>query len=114
MQQAAFSLPLPTSTIETLIKNYEAADAEKSRVYALAANAADDDVDAAEAACGAAYDAVEGIADVILATPIGSATDVAIKARVLLARGADAADLFHYRPEDLTQFVQELRGLARL
>jgi len=44
----------------------------------------------------------------VIATPIGSATDAAIKARVLLARGADAADLFYYRPEDLTQFVQEL------
>jgi hypothetical protein len=39
--------------------------------------------------------------------------DLPIKAQLLLARGADRADLFHYRPQDLTRFVQEVRGLAR-
>jgi hypothetical protein len=53
------------------------------------------DVDAAEAACDAAYGDVEAIADMILASPIGSAADAAIKASILLSRGPGPADLLH-------------------
>jgi len=105
MQQAVPSL-------SRLFDDYQAAATEKRRVYALADEADDADLDTAEAACDAAYDAVEGIADMILATPTGSAAEIAIKAQLLLARGAQ--DLLHYRPEDLTRFVQEVRSLAQL
>lgn len=113
MSQAAVTLSRPTSAIEALFARYQVADAEKRRVYALADDTADVDLDAAEAVCDAAHDAVESVADAILAAAAKSTTDLAIKAQVLLARGADPADLFHYRPQDLTRFVQEVRGLAR-
>lgn len=106
MQQAA-------TTITRLIEDYQTADAEKKRVYALAEQAADCEGDATEASCDAAYDAVEAVADVILATPARSSSHLAMKAQVLLARGTDPKDLFHYRPEDLTRFIQEVRGFAR-
>ncbi|MCK1758752.1 hypothetical protein IVA78_27170 [Bradyrhizobium sp. 137] len=100
--------------IELLWNEFQSAASEKQRVYALADQAAAGDLEAAEAACDAAYDAVEAIADAILATPFASKADVAIQAQVLLSRGADPADLLHYRPQDLTRFVQEVRGLAQL
>jgi hypothetical protein len=59
---ASCSKPTPS-------ENCLAADAEKRRVYALADEADDADINTAEAACDAAYDVVEGIADMILATP---------------------------------------------
>jgi hypothetical protein len=40
--------------------------------------------------------------------PSFSPSDDAIKARVLLARGPDPANMFYYRPEDLSRFVQEI------
>lgn len=92
------------STLPQLFTRYQEADAAKRCVYA----------DADEAACDAAYDAVEAIADAILATPAGSAADAAMKAAVLLARGDDPSDLFHYRPADLSRFVKEVRALAQL
>ena len=112
MQQADISLPRPTYAIEALFSKHQTADAEKRRVYALADEADDADLHTAEAACDAAYDVVEGIADAILASPAGSAAEIAIKAQLLLARGAQ--DLLHYRPDDLTRFVQEVRSLAQL
>lgn len=122
MSQAAFSLP-QFSPFELLLADYEVATAEKDYAYELwhgawaatgGGGAAVDAVDAAEAACDAAYDAVEAVTDMILALPARSSSEVAIKARVLSARGADPADLFYYRPQDLTRFVQEVRGLAQL
>lgn len=107
----AHSLTKPTS-IELLWKQFQATAAEKRRIYALADQAADGDLEAAEAACDAADDALEAVADAILATPLASKADVAIKAQVLLARGADPADLLHYRPKDLLRFVQEIRDLG--
>ncbi|MCK1618055.1 hypothetical protein IVA96_15660 [Bradyrhizobium sp. 159] len=114
MPQATNTLTRLTSTIDTLFADHQVALAEKRRVYALAERATDDKVDAAEAACDVAHGAVENIADAILMAPAMSVADLAIKAQLLLARGADPADLFHYRPEDLTRFVQEVRGLAGL
>lgn len=99
-------------TITRLFEDYQTADAEKKRVYALAEEAADCEGEAAEASCDAAYDAVEAVADVILATPARSYSHLGMKAQVLLARGPDPKDLFHYRPEDLTRFVQEVRNIA--
>lgn len=95
--------------IELLWQQFQATAAEKQRIYALADQAANAELDAAEAACDAAHDALEAVADAILTTPLASKTDVAIKAQVLLARGADPADLLHYRPNDLSRFVQEIR-----
>ena len=66
----------------------------------------------AQAAYDAAYDAVEAVADMIFANPTRSKADAAIKARVLLARGADPADLFYYRPKDLIGFIQEIGRLS--
>ena len=111
MPKAAVTLALPCSTIETLFKTYQAAVAEKRHIYALAD---DTDDNATEAACNAAFDAAEDIADALLAAPITSDVDRAIKARVLLARGADPADLFYYRPADLIRFIQEISSLAEL
>jgi len=111
MSQAATTLSRPTSAIETLFKTYQAAVAEKRRMYALAD---DTDDDATEAGCAAAYSAAENIADALLAAPVTSDVDRALKARVLLARGADPADLFYYRPADLIRFIQEISGLAQL
>lgn len=108
MSQATASLPQPCSSIEALFTNHQAALAEKRRVYALAEQAGDADADAAEAACDAACDAEESVADMILARHARSQIEFAIQARVLLARGADPADLFYYRPEDLTRFIQEI------
>ncbi|WJR74923.1 hypothetical protein [Bradyrhizobium sp. NP1] len=107
MKQATVSLP-------RLFEDYQAVAAEKRRIYGFAAQAADADLDAAEAACDAAYDALEAIADAILAIPTASIGDLVIKAQVLLARGADPADLFHYRPIDLSRFVQEVQSLSVL
>lgn len=90
-----------------LFETYQAADAAKRRVYALADD--DADVDVTEAACDAAYDIVESLADAILAAPAGSTADVAIKARVLLARGTEG--LLHYRSDDLKRFVEEVSKL---
>ncbi|WP_128940522.1 hypothetical protein [Bradyrhizobium zhanjiangense] len=105
MQQAELSLP-------RLFENYQAADAEKRRVYAMAEQAADDDIGAAEVACYAAHDTAEAVADAILAWPARSPIEFAIKARVLLARGSDPVDLFHYRPEDLARFLREVCSFA--
>jgi hypothetical protein len=104
MQQAAL-------TISQLFTDYQTADAEKRRIYALADQSDDGGCDAADA-CDAAYDAAEAVADAILATPAHSYTHLAIKARVLLARGTDLADLLYYRPNDLSRFIQEVRNIA--
>lgn len=110
MQQATLSLAQQSSTIDTLFADHQIALAEKHRVYVLAEQAGDADLNAAEAACDVAYDAVENIADAILTAPPASLADLAIKAQLLLARGAE--DLLHYRPKDLARFVQEVRSLA--
>ena len=112
MSQAAFSLP-HFSPIELLSADYEVAITEKTTAYAIADKAAPAAYDVAEAGCSAAYDAAESVADMILAIPAGSLKDLAIKARVLLTHGADPADLLHYRPDDLSRFVEEVRSLAR-
>ena len=77
----------------------------------MAEQAADDDVDAAEVACDTVYDAVETLADAIFGMPARSVADLAIKAHLPLARGA-VHDLLHYRPDDLSRFVQEVREIA--
>ncbi|MCK1493474.1 hypothetical protein IVB14_24375 [Bradyrhizobium sp. 180] len=100
--------------IALLWKQFQATTAEKQRIYALADQAANAELDAAEAACEAAYDAVEAIADAILATPFASEVDLAIQAQVLMSRGADLDDLLQYRPQDLTRFVREVGSLAQL
>lgn len=100
--------------IEQLWKQYQVTASEKRRIYALADQNADTDPNAADAACDAADDALEAVADAILATPLASKVDVAIKAQVLLSRGVDPADLLHYRPQDLTRFVREVGSLAQL
>ena len=102
MQQAVLSL-------SRLFETYQVADAEKRRAYALAEGVAGADLETTEAACDAAYEAVEGLADAILAAPAGSPAEVAIQAKVLLARGAQ--DLLHYRPDDLPRFVQNVANL---
>jgi hypothetical protein len=69
------------SRIELLWKRHEAAAKEKALVEAR-----DDDDEAAldhEAACDAAYNAVEDIGDEILAAEGVSVTDFAIKARII-------------------------------
>lgn len=104
------SLTKPTPT-ELLWKQFQATASEKRRIYALADQTAGTDPDAAEAACDAAYEALEAVADTIMAAPIASKVDAAIQAQVLLARGAEG--LLHYRPEDLTRFVQELASLTQ-
>ncbi|MCA6099183.1 hypothetical protein [Bradyrhizobium australafricanum] len=105
MQQAA-------STIPQLFRGYQTANAEKRRVYALAEQAADND-EAADVACDAAHAAAETVADAIFATPFASPSDIATKAQLLLARGDDPADLFHYRPDDLVRFLKEVIDFAR-
>lgn len=104
----AHSLTRPTP-IELLWKQFQTTVAEKRCIYALAEQAADGD--ATEAACDAAYEALEAVADAILAAPLASKADAAIQAQVLLARGVE--DLLYYRPQDLTRFVQELASLAQ-
>ncbi|MGY3584439.1 hypothetical protein ACVIGB_006502 [Bradyrhizobium sp. USDA 4341] len=106
MQQAAITIP-------QLFKGYQTADAEKRRVYALAERATNNDIKAAEVACDAAYDAAETIADAVFATPFASASDIATKAQLLLARGDDPADLFYYRPRDLVRFLKEIIAFAQ-
>lgn len=108
----AHCLTKPTA-IELLWKQFQATASEKLRIYAMADQTADTDPDAAEAACDAAHDALEAVADALLATPLASKADVAIKAQVLLARGAAPADLLHYRPQDLSRFVQEIRDFPQ-
>ncbi|WP_029084344.1 hypothetical protein [Bradyrhizobium sp. th.b2] len=105
MQQAAISIP-------QLFKGYQTADAEKRRVYTLAERATND-IEAAEVACDAAYDAAETIADAVFATPFASASDMATKAQLLLARGDDPADLLYYRPKDLVRFLKEIIAFAQ-
>ncbi|MDA9510928.1 hypothetical protein XI09_40995 [Bradyrhizobium sp. CCBAU 11386] len=100
--------------IEQLWKQYQVTASEKRRIYALADQPVDGDLEAAEAACDAAYEALEAIADAILTAPLASEADATIQAQVLLARGADPADLLHYRPQDLTRFVREVGALAKL
>jgi hypothetical protein len=119
MQQADFSLP-HFSPIELLLPDYEVAVAEKTKTYdfreTLFATVGDalvgatfDAVEAiCEAACEAAYEAAEAVADMILGLPARSPSDFAIKARVLLARGPDPANMCDYRPGDLSRFVQEI------
>lgn len=117
MQQAAVILSQSSSSIEALFADYQSRAATKARAYALVeelerGEVADDTAGRdAEDACDAAYDALEAIADKILAAPVQSYFHSVIKANVLLARGSDPADLFHYRPEDLVRFVQEIRDL---
>ncbi|WP_439406407.1 hypothetical protein ACNJX9_34035 [Bradyrhizobium sp. DASA03076] len=106
----AHSLTKPTP-IELLWKQFQTTADAKREIYALADQTADTDYsDAAEAACDAAYDALEAVADAILATPLASKADAAIQAQVLLARGAEG--LLQYRPKDLTRFVQEILRIA--
>lgn len=112
MQQATIILPRLTSTIDMLFADHQVALAEKQRVYALAEQAGDADLDEAEAACDVAHRAVEDIADAVLTEPSRSLADLAIKAQLLQARAANPAALFHYRPQDLTRLVQEVRSLA--
>ena len=78
----------------------------------LAEQAAEGDADEAEVACDTAHDAVEMVADAILATPIASVADIATKAGLLLARGDAPADLSHYGPDDLVRFLREVCSFA--
>jgi hypothetical protein len=122
MQQAEHTniIKMPSLT-ELLSKLYETAASEKARIYAIFDEAcaltggndaaADADLDRAEAACDAAYDALENIVDQILATEAASVTDLAIKARVL-ARGSRVEDVGYYRPEDILQFFVDVQMFA--
>jgi hypothetical protein len=67
---------------------------------------ADDD-----AACEAAYDAVENIGDEILAAKATSLTDFDIKGRVLKWYGC-VEDVGYYRPEAILEFFDELQAFA--
>jgi hypothetical protein len=97
------------SRIELLWKRHEAAAKEKARAYAW-----DDDDETAldhEAACDAAYNAVEDIGDEILATKAVSATDFAIKGQVLKRHGC-VEDVGYYRPEAILEFFDEIQAFA--
>src|SRR5882757_8944697 len=58
LQQMDWIMSQAAITITQLFEDYQTADAEKKRVYALAEEAADCEGEAAEASCDAAYDAV--------------------------------------------------------
>lgn len=116
MSQAPFSLP-QFSPIELLLADYEVAIDEKKAAYAVSDTCCDAggpdaraNLATAEATADRAYEAVEDLADMILDLPAQSASELAIKARVLSAR--DPYHQVHYRPEDLTRFLQEVSGLA--
>jgi hypothetical protein len=115
MQQAEHTNIIKMSSrIELLWKRREAAAKELERADALALgeNLDDDaDGDEIEAACDAAYNAVEDIGDQILATKITSRTDAAIKALVLKGHGC-VEDLGYYRPEAILEFFDELQIVA--
>jgi hypothetical protein len=120
MQQAEHTniIKMP-SRIELLWKRHETTVSERARVYALAevaaaagdSAAADAAFDQAEAACNAAYNAVEDIGDEILATKVTSKTDIAIKALILKWHGC-VEDLGYYRPEAIIEFFDELQAFA--
>lgn len=101
LRQSAHPLRKPTP-VEALWKLYKAALREKRRIYALfdEADAAGDNdkIDQADAACDAAFDALENIADKILRLrPKVAEIDLPIKAQVLVERdhgnGYCAADV---------------------
>jgi hypothetical protein len=113
MQQAEHTNIIKmTSRIELLWKRREAADKERALIEA---RHEDDDETASfyqiEAACNAAYKAVEDIGDEILATKMTSETDIAIKARILKWHGC-VEDLGYYRPEAIIEFFDQLQAFA--
>jgi hypothetical protein len=106
------------STIELLWNQHEAATSQKARIYAeaedafgLTANgnpAADAAADRAEAATNAAYDALENIGDKILRARATSATDLAIKARILALRDFRTG----YHNEDVQRLCVDVQTFA--
>ncbi|WP_156944333.1 hypothetical protein [Bradyrhizobium sp. Ec3.3] len=90
LRQSTHQLRKPTP-IEALWRLYQAASIEKRRIYALydeAEAAGDSDkIDQAHAACDAAFEALENIADKIMRLrPKVPAIDLPIKAQVLVGR----------------------------
>lgn len=103
--------------------DYAVAVEEENRANALwneawaatrRADAAEAEFEAADAALYAASNALEAVVDMIVASPCGSVADLAFKAEVLFWPGANPADLFYRRPQDLTRFVHDVSSLAQL
>ncbi|RZM99945.1 hypothetical protein CWO91_34810 [Bradyrhizobium genosp. SA-3] len=112
MQQAVLSLTRPTSAIEALFAKYLTAEAEKRRVYALyneaEAAGGDDEIEQAHAACDAAFDALEDIADKILRARLKIPADLPIKAQVLVGRDHGNG----YWARDVQRFCRDVQIAA--
>ena len=102
------------SPIERLWKKYQAAAAERQRIYALCNEANTggdaDEIDRAEAACDGAYDVLADIADDILEARPTCEADRAIQAEVILRRERDLGG--PCTVEEIEKFCRDVQSAA--